>query len=95
TGLNPGEETWLRMVGQQLRANADAYSGEAAEFQVEQFAFHPFSQLGGLQQAVRVFGSEARLRARNASLNAQLFGGAAGDSATPQPHKPAPPPATH
>lgn len=94
-GLNPGEETWLRMVDQQLRANADAYSGEAAEFQVEQFAFHPFSQLGGLQQAVRVFGSEQRLNALITSLNAQLFGGAAGDSATPQPHKPAPPPATH
>ena len=35
------------------------------------------------------------LRALIADLNAQLFGGPAGDSATPQPHKPAPPPATH
>lgn len=73
TGLNPGEETWLRMVGQQLRANADAYSGDAADFQVEQFAFHPFSQLGGLQQAVRVFGSEARLNALISDLNERLF----------------------
>lgn len=95
TGLNPDEETWLRMVGQQLRANAGAYRGADAEFQVEQFAFHPFSQLGGLQQAVRVFGSEQRLRALIADLNAQLFGGTADDGATDQPHKPAPPPATH
>lgn len=95
TDLNPGEETWLRMVGQQLRANADAYRGADAEFQVEQFAFHPFSQLGGLQQAVRVFGSEALLRALIADLNAQLFGGAADDGATDQPTKPAPPPASH
>ena len=51
--------------GQQLRANADAYSGEAAEFQVEQFAFHPFSQLGGLQQAVRVFGNDVRRGGRD------------------------------
>jgi type I restriction enzyme R subunit len=95
TDLNGGEETWLRMVGQQLRANADAYRGADAEFQVEQFAFHPFSQLGGLQQAVRLFGSEQRLRALIADLNAQLFGSAAEGGATDQPHKPAPPPATH
>ncbi|MCK7468804.1 MAG: hypothetical protein MZU91_12225 [Desulfosudis oleivorans] len=47
------------MIGHQFRANADQYSGDDAEFQVEQFAFHPFSQLGGLPQAVRVFGGEA------------------------------------
>lgn len=80
TGLNPGEETWLRMVGQQLRANADAYRGESAEFQVEQFAFHPFSQLGGLQQAVRVFGSEQRLNALIADLNHHLFNTPANDA---------------
>ncbi len=29
-GLTPGEEAWLRMIGQQFRANADHYwSGEA------------------------------------------------------------------
>lgn len=73
TDLNPGEETWLRMVGQQLRANADLYSGQEAEFQTEQFAFHPFSQLGGLQQAVRIFGSEDRLHALVADMNEQMF----------------------
>jgi type I restriction enzyme R subunit len=73
--LNPGEESWLRMVGQQIRANADHYWGEGAEFLVEQFAFHPFSQLGGLPQAVRVFGIEARMAALVASLNEHIFSG--------------------
>ena len=71
--LNPGEESWLRMVGQQIRANADHYWGEGAEFLVEQFAFHPFSQLGGPAQAARVFGSETRLVALVASLNEHMF----------------------
>jgi type I restriction enzyme R subunit len=71
--LQAGEESWLRMIGQQLRANADRYWGEGAEFVPEQFAFHPFSQLGGLAQAVRVFGSEARLREVIASLNEHMF----------------------
>jgi type I restriction enzyme R subunit len=72
--LNPGEESWLRMVGQQFRANADHYWGEGAEFFVEQFAFHPFSQLGGMTQAARVFGSEGRLTALISSLNGHMFG---------------------
>ena len=52
--VNPGEETWLRMIGSHFRANPDQYSSSDAEFMVEQFAFHPFQQLGGMQQAVRV-----------------------------------------
>lgn len=67
--LTPGEESWLRMVGHQIRANAGAMDG----FMVEQFAFHPFSQLGGYPQAVRVFGSEERLEELVDSLNAAVF----------------------
>ena len=63
TDLNPGEESWLRMIGSQFRANAVNYSEPDAEFIVEQFAFHPFQQLGGMAQAVRVFGHEARMQA--------------------------------
>ena len=74
TGLTPDEESWLRMVGQQFRANADHYWGEGAEFLVEQFAFHPFSQLGGMMQAVRVFGSEGRMTDLVASMNEHMFG---------------------
>ncbi len=91
TDLDPGEESWLRMVGAQLRANADHYHGEGAEFVVEQFAFHPFSQLGGVAQAQRVFGSPARLAEVIASLNSRLFGpddAEPGIQPAPGPHAP-------
>ena len=71
--LNPGEESWLRMIGSQFKANADNYTGPDAEFIVEQFAFHPFQQLGGMAQAVRVFGSEPRMVAVIDSLNEFMF----------------------
>ena len=91
--LNPGEESWLRMVGQQIRANADHYWSEGAEFLVEQFAFHPFSQLGGPAQAARVFGSEARLVALVASLNEHMFSGQPTGSPTTEPTSASPSPA--
>lgn len=74
TDLNAGEETWLRMIGHQFRANADHYTGPDAEFSLDQFAFHPFSQLGGLAQAVRVFGRQERLAEVICSLNEHMFG---------------------
>lgn len=94
--LGAGEESWLRMIGHQLRANADHYAGPDAEFSLDQFAFHPFSQLGGLAQAVRVFGRQERLAEVIGSLNEHLFGGAADDQAA-SGHRPAsaPPPAAH
>ncbi|MDP3798600.1 MAG: DEAD/DEAH box helicase family protein [Polaromonas sp.] len=90
--LNPGEESWLRMIGSQFRANADNYAGPDAEFIVEQFAFHPFQQLGGMAQAVRVFGNEARMQAVIASLNEHMFGAApdSGASKSDQPTSPSP-----
>ena len=80
--LSPGEEVWLRMIGSHLRANADHYSHDGAEFMVEQFAFHPFSQLGGLPQAVRVFGSEERTQRLIDSLNEGVFRASGGTEAT-------------
>ena len=98
-GLGLGEETWLRMVGQQLRANAAHYggqvNGEHAEFLAEQFAFHPFSQLGGLQQALRVFGTQERLDELLDSLNQAVFGTADDAGAGSPRGAAAPPPATH
>ncbi|MCC7288341.1 MAG: DEAD/DEAH box helicase family protein [Burkholderiaceae bacterium] len=96
TDLNAGEESWLRMIGHQFRANAGHYAGADAEFALDQFAFHPFSQLGGLAQAVRVFGREERLVEVIGSLNEHMFGAAADDAAagTTKPAS-APPPATH
>lgn len=75
-GLNAGEESWLRMIGSQLRANA----GSMEEFSTGHFAFHPFSQLGGYPQAVRVFGGEDRMGSLIDSLNAAVF---ESDSKTP------------
>lgn len=71
--INPGEESWLRMVGSHFRANPDQYSGSDPEFEVEQFAFHPFQQLGGMQQAVRVFGDATRLQAIIDDMNEAMF----------------------
>jgi type I restriction enzyme R subunit len=96
TDLGAGEESWLRMIGHQFRANADHYTRPDAEFSLDQFAFHPFSQLGGLAQAVRVFGRQERLAEVIGSLNEHMFGGPADDDGTigDQPTN-APPPATH
>ena len=67
--LTPNEESWLRMVGNQLRANADTWD----EFSPQHFAFHPFTLMGGYTQAVRVFGSEDRLYALLIGLNEAVF----------------------
>lgn len=71
--VNPGEESWLRMIGSQFRANPDQYAGSDAEFVIDQFAFHPFQQLGGVSQAIRVFGDEMRLLTLIDSLNEHMF----------------------
>ncbi len=93
--LGAGEESWLRMIGHQFRANADHYVGPDAEFSLDQFAFHPFSQLGGMAQAVRVFGRPERLAEVIGSLNEHMFGSADDEAAhAPKPAS-APPPATH
>jgi type I restriction enzyme R subunit len=69
-GLTPDQERWLRMVGSQLRANADTMD----EFTSGHFAFHPFTLMGGQPEAVRVFGGEDRLDAVLESLNGEVFG---------------------
>jgi len=69
TALTPDQERWLRMVGSQLRANAGAWE----EFSADHFAFDPFSQLGGVPAARRVFGGQARLDDLLESLNAAIF----------------------
>jgi type I restriction enzyme R subunit len=78
TDLGAGEASWLRMIGHQFRANADHYAGPDAEFSLDQFAFHPFSQLGGLPQALRAFGTQERVDGLLAGLNHVVFGGATG-----------------
>ncbi len=95
TDLGAGEASWLRMIGHQLRANADHYVGADAEFSLDQFAFHPFSQLGGVAQALRVFGSPERLAEVISSLNAHMFAGAGDQASHEKRPADAPPPAAH
>ena len=68
-GLTPNEESWLRMIGNQIRANADTMD----EFSAAHFAFHPFTLMGGLPQAMRIFGGEDRLETILADLNKAVF----------------------
>ena len=94
TDLGAGEKSWLRMAVHQLRAIAAHYTGPDAEISLDQFAFHPFSQLGGLAQAARVFGRSERLAEVAASLNEHLLGGTT-DADPARDAAAAPPPAAH
>ena len=67
--LSPDQERWLRVVGSQLRANADT----ADEFTAGHFAFHPFTLMGGLPEALRIFGGEDGLDSCLQSLNGDVF----------------------
>ncbi len=67
--LTPDQERWLRTVGSQLRANADTWD----EFTAGHFAFAPFTLMGGLPEALRVFGGAEPLDELLESLSAAVF----------------------
>jgi type I restriction enzyme, R subunit len=67
--VNSDQARWLGLVGSQIRANADSWT----EVSVGNFAFAPFSLMGGVGQAVRLFGGENALDALLKSLNAFVF----------------------
>lgn len=67
--LSPDQERWLRTVGSQLRANADSWD----EFTAGHFAFPPFTLMGGLSEALRVFGGADRLNALLERLSVAVF----------------------
>jgi type I restriction enzyme R subunit len=69
SNLTADQRRWLGYVGSQIRANADTWT----EFTLGHFAFEPFSGLGGVGQAVRVFGGATTLETRLASLNAAVY----------------------
>lgn len=70
TGLTMEQERWLRILGSQIRANADTLD----EVMPEHFAFfQPLSQMGGVREAQRVFGNAENLQAQLDSLNAAVF----------------------
>lgn len=80
TDLTPERERWLRLLGSQIRANADTLD----EVMPEHFAyFHTFSQMGGLNEARRVFGGAGPLESLLESLNAGVFTAELGNSPPP------------
>ncbi len=68
--FTPDQERWLRTVGSQLRANADTWD----EFTAGHFAFPPFTLMGGMPEAMRVFGGAEVLDDILESLSAAVFG---------------------
>jgi len=69
TDFNPAQEILLRVVGSQIRANAETWD----EFTSDHFALPIFSSQGGYQNALRVFGGKAQLDEAMESLNANVF----------------------
>ncbi len=67
--LTPAQENLLRVVGSQIRANAETWD----EFTSDHFALPIFSSQGGYQNALRTFGGKAQLDEVMESLNANVF----------------------
>jgi hypothetical protein len=65
---------WLALLGNQIRANADTWT----EVSAGNFAFQPFSSMGGLSHAIRIFGGADALEAMLSALNTAIFGAAGG-----------------
>lgn len=87
-GLTFEQERWLRAIGSQIKANAGLWD----EFTPGHLAFHPFTLMGGLPQAIRVFGGDDVLDDLLASLNATVYGDklGAGGTANDQADSPHP-----
>lgn len=82
--LNLDQERWLLTIGSQLRANADGWD----EFTAGHLAFPPFTLMGGIPEAQRVFGGETNLDTILKNLNDALFlppAGGDGDFVPSQP----------
>lgn len=69
TDITPAQENLLRVVGSQIRANAETWN----EFTSDHFALPVFSSQGGYQNALRTFSSKARLDEVMESLNANVY----------------------
>jgi type I restriction enzyme, R subunit len=67
--LEPDQERLLKMVGEQIKANAATLDG----FGVERFVNPPFSFRGGLNRAVTVFGGQQQLETVLSNLNQTVF----------------------
>lgn len=83
--LTPSQENLLRVVGSQLRANAETWE----EFTSDHFALPVFSSQGGYQNALRVFGGKPQLDETMESLNANVFQVEDDTRPTTAPNRPA------
>jgi hypothetical protein len=68
-GVEPDQERLLRMIGEQIKANADKIEG----FEVYRFLDPPFTHTGGLQRAESLFGGRERLEALLDGINRSVF----------------------
>jgi type I restriction enzyme, R subunit len=68
-GIEPDQERLLRMVGEQIKANADRIES----FDLHRFLDPPFTYRGGLQRAEGLFGGRPSLEALLDSLNRSVF----------------------
>ena len=67
--LTPTQERWLKIIGNQIRANAGTWD----EFTDGHLSFEPFNSIGGYNEAVRVFSGEDSLSALLVGLNEAVF----------------------
>ena len=67
--LGGDQERWLRMIGEQIKANA----GTSDRFELHRFVDPPFSYRGGLDRALGVFGGMDKLETLLDDLNANVF----------------------
>lgn len=67
--LNSDMRRLLLTVGEYIKANADNLEA----FMIDHFVVPPFSNIGGKQRAVQVFGSEEKLMQALSSLNSAVF----------------------
>lgn len=83
--LTSDQERWLLTIGSQLGANAESWE----EITAGHLAFPPFTLMGGIPEAQRVFGGETKLDIILESLNDAVFpppaGGDGGFAPSSQP----------
>jgi type I restriction enzyme R subunit len=68
-GLTPDQRRLLDMIGEQIKANAEAWQS----FGIHNFVNPPFSSRGGLNHAIQVFGGSALLEQFLEEINNEVF----------------------
>ncbi len=82
--LNAEQSRWTRLIGSRIQADATRLE----TFSDYDLDAHPFTGIGGYDEAVRVFGGPETLAALLAELNEAVFG-SGGRKSSPDPEPPA------